>query len=290
MTKSSFATILGLISVSLLCVFCQSTPDATGAQPSSTTTVPFTPVVYDFETTPTWSDEFDYTGLPDAKKWGYDVGGNGWGNNEKQYYTKDRQENARVEGGKLIIEARKESFGSNAYTSARLVTKNKADWTYGRFVIRAKLPQGVGSWPAIWMLATDQSYSDTYWPDNGEIDIMEHVGFDQGRVHFSIHCKAYNHIIGTQRTANMMVNDASQAFHDYRLDWTPEKIVGYIDDQKYFEFANQKLSWKEWPFDKKFHLLLNIAVGGNWGGQKGIDDSIFPQRMEVEYVRVYKVK
>ena len=125
--------------------------------------------------------------MPDSTKWGYDIGGDGWGNNEKQYYTASRLENARVENGNLIIEARKEKMDSSEYTSARLVTRGKMDWLYGRFEIRAKLPSGRGTWPAIWMLPTKQSYGDNYWPENGEIDIMEHVGFHPGFIHASTH-------------------------------------------------------------------------------------------------------
>src|SRR4026208_2586222 len=148
-----------------------------------------------------WSDEFDYNGLPDPKKWSYDVGGHGWGNKELQYYTERRKENARVENGKLIIEARRDSWEGHEYTSARLVTKGKGDWTYGRFEVKAKLPSGRGTWPAIWMLPTERSYGESYWPDNGEIDIMEHVGYDPDVVHGSAHTKAYYHSINTQKTA-----------------------------------------------------------------------------------------
>src|SRR5437764_686523 len=144
-----------------------------------------------------WREEFNYTGLPDSSKWSYDVGAHGWGNNELQYYTNKRLENARVENGHLVIEARKEKWESSDYTSARIVTKKKADWQYGKLEVRAKIPAGVGSWPAIWMLA---STNPLKWPDDGEIDIMEHVGYDQGRLHGSIHCKKYNHVIGTQKT------------------------------------------------------------------------------------------
>src|SRR5215203_2246485 len=147
-----------------------------------------------------WSDEFDKNGLPDSTKWNYDVGGDGWGNNELQYYTSKRKENARVDSGLLIIEARKEDMKGNKYTSARLVSKGKGDWTYGRFEIKARLPKGVGTWPAIWMLG---SATPLEWPDDGEIDIMEHVGFDPGVVHASIHTRLYNHVQATQRTANV---------------------------------------------------------------------------------------
>lgn len=248
------------------------------------------PIVYHFESKPIWSDEFDYKGLPDPTKWNYDVGGKGWGNNELQYYTKENLKNARVENGKLIIEAIKENFDKNTYTSARLVTKGKGDFLYGRFEIKAKLPFGRGTWPAIWMLASEQNYSDKYWPDNGEIDIMEHVGYDPGNVHGTVHTKAFNHVIGTQKGTEMMVNDFDKAFHEYRLDWTPQKIEMYIDSKLYFTFENSGKGFAEYPFDKKFHLLLNLAVGGNWGGSKGVDESIFPQRMEVDYVRIYALK
>ena len=244
----------------------------------------------EFESKPFWADEFDKKGLPDAKKWGYDVGGSGWGNHELQYYTKDNLKNARVENGKLIIEAIKEPLEGKNYTSARLTSKGKADFLYGRFEVKAKLPKGLGTWPAIWMLATDHSYGENYWPDNGEIDIMEHVGYDPNVIHASVHTKSYYHSIGTQKTAVKTIPTSMTEFHVYRIDWTPEKIESYIDGELYFTFKNEKTGWKEWPFDKKQHILLNLAVGGDWGGQKGVDDSIFPQKMEIDYVRVYKMK
>ena len=138
-----------------------------------------------------WSDEFNYTGLPDSTKWNYDIGGDGFGNNEAQFYTKKRLENARVENGNLVIEARKEDWENKNYTSARLVTKGKQDWKYGRIEVRAKLPKGKGTWPAIWMLSTDMKE----WPEDGELDIMEHVGYNQGFIHASVHTKKYNHIL-----------------------------------------------------------------------------------------------
>ncbi|MES2516989.1 MAG: glycoside hydrolase family 16 protein [Bacteroidota bacterium] len=245
---------------------------------------------YRFESKPIWADEFDKDGLPDAKKWGYDVGGSGWGNHELEYYTKNNLKNARIENGNLIIEAIKEKFEGNNYTSARLTSKGKGDFLYGRFEIKAKIPKGLGTWPAIWMLATDHSYGKNYWPDNGEIDIMEHVGYDQNVIHASVHTKAYYHSIGTQKTAITTIPTASTAFHVYRVDWTPEKIEAFIDGISYFTFKNEKTGWEVWPFDKKQHILLNVAVGGDWGGQKGVDDSIFPQKMEIDYVRVYKMK
>jgi len=235
-----------------------------------------------------WSDEFDYKGLPDPKKWEYKVGGDGWGNNELQYYTAGKLTNARVERGKLIIEARKEKINSNNYTSARLVTAGKGDWTYGRFEIRAKLPIGRGTWPAIWMLPSKTIYSDRYWPDNGEIDIMEHVGFNPGVIHASTHTKAYNWPRKNQKTATLNVADAQTAFHTYALEWSAERIDVYIDKTKVFSDKNEGVGWEAWPFDQKFHLVLNLAIGGFWGGAKGVDDTIFPQRMEIDSVRVYQ--
>jgi beta-glucanase (GH16 family) len=235
-----------------------------------------------------WSDEFKKNGLPDASKWGYDVGDNGWGNQEKEYYSENRTENARVENGMLIIEARHDNFQGHEYTSARLVTRNKGDWTYGRFEIRAKLPAGKGTWPAIWMLPTKWNYGDGGWPDNGEIDIMEHVGYDPGVIHASAHCHDYYFKINTQKTAIVTVPDCSTGFHTYILEWDAEKMQIYVDDNLYFTFANEGKGWQVWPFDTNFHLILNIAIGGSWGGAQGIDNSIFPQQMMVDYVRVYR--
>jgi beta-glucanase (GH16 family) len=232
-----------------------------------------------------WSDEFNYKGLPDKTKWNYEVGGNGWGNNELQYYTADRLENARVEDGHLVIEARKEPWQGKKYTSARLVTKGKGDWTYGRIEVRAKLPKGLGSWPAIWMLG---SVTPLKWPDDGEIDIMEHVGYDQGKIHGSIHTKDYNHIMNTQKTAIIDIPDCSEKYHVYALDWTADTIKISVDDRSYFAFGNVHKGKGTWPFDAPCYLLLNVAVGGNWGGQKGVDDNALPMKMEVDYVRVYQ--
>lgn len=239
-----------------------------------------------FEAAPSWVDEFSADGLPDAAKWGYDLGGSGWGNNELQYYTNSIN-NAAVAGGKLVITARKEPMGGRNYTSARLVSRNKGDFLYGRIEVSAKLPAGVGTWPAIWMLPTDWAYGD--WPKSGEIDIMEHVGYDSNRVHFSVHTEAYNHTIGTQRTDNRIVATAMTEFHKYRTDWTPYAVRGYIDDVLMFTFVNEGKGSAKWPFDKRFHILLNLAIGGNWGGVKGVNDNIFPVGFEIDYIRYYKM-
>ncbi len=243
------------------------------------------------ERKPTWSDEFDKTGTPDSSKWNYDLGdgcpGNcGWGNNEAEFYTKDPK-NVRVENGNLVIEAHKDSLGGKAYTSTRIVSKLKGDWLYGRIEIKAKLPKGKGTWPAIWMLSTDWKYGG--WPASGEIDIMEHVGYDAGVVHGTIHTESYNHIKGTQKEGKITVEDCMDAFHVYAIDWTEDKMDFFVDDNLYYTISRDaNEDFKGWPFDQRFHLIMNVAVGGNWGGKKGIDDSIWPQRMEVDYVRVYQ--
>jgi len=235
-----------------------------------------------------WSDEFDYTGLPDGSRWSYDVGGSGWGNQEEQFYTEKRRENARVDGDQLIIEARKEAFGGRNYTSARLVSKEKGDWTYGRIEVRAQLPSGRGTWPAVWMLPTKSPYGNGGWPQTGEIDIMEHVGHAPGKIHATIHTDAFNHGQNTQKGKSTNVPDASTAPHVYALEWTPTKLVFSVDGKEYWTYPKGLSNWRQWPFDTDFHLILNIAIGGTWGGQQGIDDSIFPQQMLIDYVRVYR--
>jgi beta-glucanase (GH16 family) len=243
------------------------------------------------EKSPVWSDEFEYVGTPDSTKWNYDLGDGcpnvcGWGNNEAQYYTHDLK-NVRVENGNLIIEAIKDSLGGKAYTSARIVSKHKGDWTYGRIEVKAKLPKGKGTWPAIWMLSTNWKYGG--WPASGEIDIMEHVGYDPGVVHGTIHTELYNHIKGTQKEGKITVVDCMDQFHLYAIDWTKDKMDFFVDETLYHTITRDPADdFKGWPFDQPFHLIMNVAVGGNWGGKEGIDDSIWPQRMEIDYVRVYK--
>lgn len=237
-----------------------------------------------------WADEFDYEGLPDSTKWSYDVGGHGWGNNELQFYTATRLENAYVHDGRLFIQAQKEDWQGMRFTSARLVSRNKGDWTFGRFEVRARLPSGRGTWPAIWMLPTEWTYGDGGWPDNGEIDIMEYVGYEKGLVHGSVHTHTYNWTVGTQKTAVVSVPDAESAFHVYAIEWNNQEILFFVDERQYLRFPNEGKGWQTWPFDKAFHLIINLAVGGNWGGAQGVDESIFPQRLEVDYARVYEWK
>lgn len=232
-----------------------------------------------------WHDEFNYTGLPDTTKWTYDTGGSGFGNHELQYYTRDKKSNAWVSDGNLTITALKEDWKGKVYTSAKLRTKGKAAWKYGKIEIRAKIPKGRGTWPAIWMLSDHTPFK---WPDDGEIDIMEHVGFDPGNIHGTVHTKSYNHILGTQKGDTIMVPDCMDQFHIYGIIWTPEKIDFFVDNHHYFTFHNEHKTKAEWPFDDKFYLILNIAIGGDWGGQKGVDNRIFPAKMEIDYVRVYQ--
>ncbi len=247
-----------------------------------------------------WSDDFNEPGLPNPAKWGHETGFAY--NNEQQYYTRRRRENARVEDGMLIIEARKERWKNDAYdpaansgrrsrefadyTSARLNTQGKASWTYGHIEVRAKLPAGRGTWPAIWTLGTNQR--DVGWPACGEIDIMEFVGFAPGVIHANIHTRSYNHVRGTGKGDKITIADASEAFHVYAVEWDADHIDFFVDDRKYFTFKNEGTGDDVWPYDKDQYLILNLAIGGSWGGQKGIDDSIFPQRYCIDYVRVYQ--
>lgn len=233
-----------------------------------------------------WFDEFDRDGLPDSQKWSYDVGGDGWGNNELQYYRRNDSSTARVENGCLIIEAHKKNHKGSDYISARLVSRGKGDWRYGRFVVRAKLPSGRGSWPAVWMLPTDWEYGA--WPSSGEIDIMEHVGYDMGKVHASLHTRHGNGSNGLNETRHIIVEGVNTAFHVYALEWTPDRITASVDGVHYFESLKSEKDWTQWPYDNRFHIILNLAVGGNWGGLKGVDAEIWPQRMEIDYVRVYQ--
>ena len=234
-----------------------------------------------------WSDEFNKDGLPDPYKWSYDTEANatGWYNHEQQYYATGRSENSRVEGGKLILTAQKESlttahdYGNQKYTSARLVTRGKAAWTYGFFEVRAKLPGGVGTWPAIWMLGTVGQ-----WPDCGEIDIMEQVGKEPTKIYGTIHNRSTAGTSGNG--SSIQVPDACTAFHNYQLTWTSESLSIGVDGKIFHIYKNQQNGTASWPFDQPQYLLLNLAVGGDMAGP--VDDTIFPRQMEVEHVRVYQ--
>lgn len=233
-----------------------------------------------------WSDEFDYKGLPDPEKWNYEVGM--IRNKESQYYTQGNPDNARVEDGVLIIEAVKEDFKGANYTSASLITNGKKEFLYGKLEVRAKLPTGVGMWPAIWMLGNRRK--DVGWPECGEIDIMENVGFDPDTIHANIHTKSYNHVKGTNKGSKIYVEAPYKDFHVYSVEWFEDQLVFYVDGRRYFSFENEKTGNDVWPFDKAHYLILNVAVGGAWGGRYGIDESIFPQQMLIDYVRYYEMK
>lgn len=236
-----------------------------------------------------WSDEFDGDRV-DLKKWEFEVNARGGGNNELQYYT-DRSENARVEGGVLRIIARREAFtgpeGTRQYTSARLRTKNRGDWTYGRFEIRARLPKTQGLWPAIWMLPTDSVYGG--WAGSGEIDIMELVGHKPAEAFGTLHHggpSPRNRYTG--KTFVLPKGDFSEDFHVFALEWEPGVFRWYVDGVHYQTQTEWKTEGAPYPapFDQRFHLLLNVAVGGNLPRNPD-ESSVFPQEMTVDYVRVY---
>ncbi len=243
-----------------------------------------------------WSDEFDTPGLPDPGKWVQDTSRNavGWFNNELQYYASNRLENARVENGKLIITARQErlsaapDFGGQNYTSARLITRGLSSWTYGYFDVRAKLPCGLGTWPAIWMLGTGG-----LWPDDGEIDILEQKGTSTAakrEVMGTLHTKAYNWsggTLGVAQGAAAPLPSACTSFNNYQMTWDAERIAIGVNGVNYFEFPNPKNGDSaQWPFNAPQFMILNLAVGGDLGG--AVDNAALPAAMEVEYVRVYQ--
>jgi beta-glucanase (GH16 family) len=234
-----------------------------------------------------WSDEFNYTGHPDPAKWSNEHGFKR--NNEAQFYTTNRLENARVENGCLVLEARKEDWSegkrSAKYTSASLITKGKASWKFGRVEVRAKLPVARGAWPAIWMLG--ENHNGKGWPDCGEIDIMEAVGHITNKVFGTVHAGPKT---DHSRGSKIDIPDLGADFHVFALEWSEGRMELSVDEKKYLtvEKDADKKSLPDWPFDAPEYLLLNIAIGGHWGGQKGIDDSAFPQKMLVDYVRIYQ--
>ena len=230
-----------------------------------------------------WSDEFNVNGLPDPQKWGYEEGM--VRNNEAQYYTKNRRENARVENGNLIITAIKEPFKGGKYTSASINTKAKYEFTRGRIEVRAKLPGGRGVWPAIWTLGTN--INKVGWPTCGEIDIMEFVGYEPGMVYANVHTKDYNHTKGTGRGGSLKFDKVSEDFHIYAVEWLNDRMDFFFDDKLYYSCTKKGEGIGEWPFDAPQYLMINLAIGGAWGGKQGIDDSIFPVEFKIDYVRIY---
>ncbi|HJV61869.1 MAG TPA: glycoside hydrolase family 16 protein [Albitalea sp.] len=234
-----------------------------------------------------WSDEFDVDGLPDARRWSFDTGRNreGWYNHELQYYAGPRAENALVKNGVLRITARRESlsrepdWGGQHYTSARLITKGKGDWTYGFYDIRARMPCGKGTWPAIWVVG-----SGGRWPADGELDIMEHVGSRPERVSSAVHVTAGSGGYGTVGAVHLP--DACTAFHDYQMHWTPEYVEFAVDGWPQLRYLNRHTGTDQWPFDKPQFMILNVAIGGDLGGP--VDDAALPVTMEVDYVRIWQ--
>jgi beta-glucanase (GH16 family) len=235
-----------------------------------------------------WSDEFNYQGLPDKAKWGYEEGF--VRNHESQYYTRSRQENARVEHGMLIIECRKEHFkpenhAAVEYTAASLITQNKASWQYGRIEARAKLPHGKGVWPALWTLGTNISRVD--WPACGEIDIMEFVGKEPNNIYGTLHYAVEGK---HQSDGNKLETDKPyDDFHVYAVEWYPDRIDFFFDNKKYHTVPLDKAGKSaDNPFRKPHYLLINFALGGDWGGP--LDNAILPQQYLIDYVRIYQHK
>jgi len=230
-------------------------------------------------------DEFTTDGAPNSALWGYDIGtgGSGWGNNELQYYT-DRRENVKVENGYLLITAKKESFQGSGYTSSRLLTKNKFDQQYGRFEARVRLPWGQGLWPAFWMLGAD--IDSNPWPAAGEIDIMEFRGQEPNVIHGSVHGPGYSGGNAITKTYTLTNDRFDTGFHVFGIEWGPNYVNYYVDDVLYNQITPADVTG-EWVFDKPFFIIMNVAVGGTFVGSP-TNETVFPQTMLVDYVRVYK--
>lgn len=240
-----------------------------------------------------WSDEFEGEGLPDSTKWSYNVGNWGWGNNEPQYYTNARLKNVRQEDGNLIIEAHKNDMGQ-PWTSTRLTTQGKHAFTYGKIEFRAMVPEGRGTWAAGWLLG--DSYRDEIsWPYCGEIDVLETVGYEindttgKGRNHATCHTRAYYFKQGNQIGSEIEIDSMNTKFHTYEVQWYPNRIEAYLDGEYYFTY-DKNANELEWPFSNPQNIILNLAVGGGWGGAKGIDPNYESHRYVLDYVRVYQKK
>lgn len=229
----------------------------------------------------TFSDEFDGETI-DERIWSFETGA--WPyNKELEYYTQD---NAYIEDGCLVIEARKETIKNRKYTSARLKTEGKLDFTYGYLEVRAALPIATGTWSAIWLLPTDTRYGG--YLDSGEIDIAERVGYDAKLVHATVHTLDNNAVDGDPISASARIGRKDTSFHIYGFLWTEDSLQILLDGIETLHYDRPEgADYTEWPFDVSFHLILNLAVGGSWGGIKGVDDEAFPQRMLVDYVRYY---
>ncbi|MGB3008496.1 MAG: glycoside hydrolase family 16 protein [Chitinophagaceae bacterium] len=225
-----------------------------------------------------WADEFNYKGLPDSNKWKFEIGGHGWGNNELQYYSEKDTLNAKVENGVLKINARKQKKENREYTSARIVTKSKADFKYGRIEARAKLPASVGTWPAIWMMGNN--IDQMHWPACGEIDIMEHRGKDLNKIFGTLHYPG--HSGGNANGNTITIPSATTAFHIYAVEWDAKEINFFVDGQLYHTVSNNVSI----PFNHNFYIILNLAIGGNFAGK--VDPSFTTDAMEIDYIRVFR--
>lgn len=231
-----------------------------------------------------WSDEFNTNGAPDTSKWGYDIGtgNNGWGNGEKQYYT-NRTDNVKVEDGVLKISAKKENYQGASYTSSRLLTKGKFDFTYGRIDVKAKLPTGVGTWPAIWMLGAN--IDTVKWPACGEIDIMEHWGHQATKISSATHTPSCHGGCSNTSVGETLITDYATTFHVYSMEWTENELRFLIDDVYKYSYKPANKNSSTWPFTTPQFLILNVAMGGSWFT---IDPNFTESVMEIDYVRIYQ--
>lgn len=231
----------------------------------------------------TWEDEFDVDGAPNSENWDYNIGGDGWGNNELQYYT-DRTENVKVENGMLHITALQEDFEGSGYTSARMITKGKFEQTYGRYEARIKLPWGQGVWPAFWLLGAD--IDTNQWPNCGEIDIMENRGQEPTLINGSVHGPGYSGANAITKPYELVGDRFDTDFHIFGIEWGSDYVNFYVDDVLYNQITPEDVTG-EWVFDHDFYIILNLAVGGNYVGSPN-ENSVFPQTMMIDYVKVYK--
>ena len=290
--------VLPYASLVFILVACTDTPSSSMISSSSSQSIPngLLPLVanpscpvqtIDDDWVCVWNDEFDGNEL-NQDNWNIEVNGDGGGNQEAQYY---RAENVAVEDGMLAITAKQENYLGKSYTSGRINSKYKVDTKYGRVVFRAQMPGGRGTWAALWMLPLFNRYGQ--WPNSGEIDIVEYVGYEPGEVHTAIHTKKYNHNKNNNFSFTKEIDNVESIFVDYEMIWTPGTIRILADGYQYGQFNytpqfNQDVEYHEaFPFDQEFFFILNVAIGGTWGGIEGIDNTIFPTTMFVDYVRLY---
>ncbi|MFT6441000.1 MAG: beta-glucanase (GH16 family), partial [Salibacteraceae bacterium] len=238
-----------------------------------------------------WSDEFESAGLPDTAKWSYNIGNWGWGNNELQYYTSDKLENAKIEDGNLVITAIKD-LKDSTWTSARLTTKGKVAFKYGKIEFRAKVPVARGTWAAGWLLG-DAYRDEISWPYCGEIDVLECVGYEindtteKGINHATCHTRAYYFKQNNQIGSEIEMDSMHSKFHTYSVEWYPNEIKGFVDGIHYYTY-DKNANDQEWPFHQSQNIILNLAIGGGWGGLKGVDQAMISQQYTIDYVRVFE--